>query len=258
MNSIEKNISLQEKYKAVPASLFNKEKVEKTKLAVFDFDETLVESQDMFYELMAEAMKRLNLPSSFDIVKNIFAKWDNEYIGWGKDLEEQKHIYTYKYQPMITKLARDPYFLNQMVFFNGMKEVIKILAETDIALAIASSRDLTSILLFLKKEGVKDYFSMVEATEGGKNFKDKPNSEIVNYISQEMGITLDNAVMIGDSPWDIKMGKNAGMKTIAVGYSKYSVKSKLENEKPDIYMESMERPMHLLTSIQHLVNSKYI
>ena len=258
MNSIEKDAMLKEKFKAVLPSSFGVEPVAKTKLAVFDFDETLVQSQDMFYKLMIEAMVRLKLPCSEDIVKDIFAKWDKEYFGWGNNLEEQKVIYQSKYQPMITKLSNDPYFLGQMILFDGMKDTIKLLAKTDIALAIASSRDLTSILTFLRKEGIKDYFIMVEATEGGKNFEEKPNPSIVNYISQEIGVSLDNAVMIGDSVCDIKMGKNAGMKTIAAGYGKYSNKDKLLAEKPDALIKEMTRSSDMVFTIQKLVKSKSI
>ena len=256
MNSIEKNIELREKFKAVPINAVGEKEIEKTKLAVFDFDETLVQSQDMFYQLMITAAERLGLICDDVIVKKIFAKWDKEYFGWGKDLEEQKVIYESKYQPMVTKLSNDPFFLNQMIFFDGMKYVIRVLARTDIALAIASSRDVLSILTFLKKEGMKDYFSIIEATEGGKNFEDKPNISIVSYISQEMGIPLEKSVMIGDSPSDIKMGKNAGMKTIAAGYGKYSSEEKLKKENPDVVIGKKDKPLSIVFAIKDLLDTK--
>lgn len=190
MNSIEKNIELREKFSAMPINAVGEKEVEKTKLAIFDFDETLVQSQDMFYQLMRVAAEGLGLLCDEEIIKKVFSKWDKEYFGWGKDLEEQKFIYKNKYQPLVTKLSNDPIFLNQMTFFDGMKYVIRILARTDIALAIASSRDVLSILTFLKREGMRSYFSIIEATEGGKNFEDKPDISIVSYISQEMGIPL--------------------------------------------------------------------
>lgn len=241
MNSIEKNAKLKEKFNAVSVYSFGKEPVEKSRLAVFDFDETLVKSQEMFYILMEDAMKRLNLPHSEYILKNVFANWDKEYFGWGKDLEEQKQIYVKKYQPLVTKLSNEMQYIKQMYFYDNMKSVIKSLAKTDIALAIASSRDLTSILTFMKMHGMRDYFSIIEATEGGKNFDDKPNTAIVNYIAQEVGIPLDRSVMIGDSPCDIQMGKDAGMKTIAVGYNKEKSKVDfLAGMKPDAMIDKEE------------------
>ncbi|MBR1544683.1 MAG: HAD family hydrolase [Alphaproteobacteria bacterium] len=255
MNSIEKDKMLKEKFNGVFVSEFGKTAPEKTKLVVFDFDETLVQSKDVFHNINTEAMKRLNLNSDNDLASNIFVKFDKEYVGWGKDLEEQKQIYYSQYQPMITKVSNEEEFINQMKFYDGMKEVIKILAKTDIALAIASSRDLTSILKFLRKEGVKHCFEMIEATEGGLNYPDKPHPQIVNYISQELGIDLKNSVMIGDSPCDIRMGKNAGMKTIGIGYGKFSTREKLEKENPDRIVESSE-PMSLIFNIQSLLDSK--
>ena len=258
MNSIEKNISMKERFKASSPYVLENKKVEKTKLAIFDFDETLVQSKDVFHDVNTEAMRRLKLNSDNDLASTIFFKFNNEYVGWGKDLEEQKEIYYSKFQPMVTKISNEDKFIYQMKFYEGMREVIKILANTDIALAIASSRDLTSILKFLKKEGVKDCFTIVEATEGGLNFRDKPDIQVVSYISQEVGVDLSNAVMIGDSPCDIKMGKNAGMKTIAAGYGRFSSKEKLEKENPDVLIDSLNRPMELIAHIQRLVNSKYL
>ncbi len=256
MNSIEKNIELREKFKAVPIEDIGKVEKEKTKLAVFDFDETLVQSQDMFYRLMMVAAEKLGLVCDDVIVKKIFSKWDKEYFGWGKNLEEQKLIYIKKYQPMITTLCNNPFFIKQMKFFDGMQYVIRVLARTDIALAIASSRDVRSINTFLKKEGVDSCFSIVEATEGGKIFEDKPSISIVSYISQETGIPLERSVMIGDSLTDIKMGKNAGMKTIAAGYSRYSDVEKLKKENPDIIIDKKDKPLSIIFAIKDLLDSK--
>ncbi len=240
MNSIEKRKYLAEKFNAKSLSELQKKDVEKTKLVVFDFDGTLVSSSTMFYNVMKEAMIMLKLPVSDYIIKNIFPKFDKEYFGWGKDLEEQKNIYVTKFQPLITKLSNQEEYIKQMYLFNNIKETIKILAKTDIALAIASSRDLNSILTFLKRQELKHYFSMIEATEGGINFMDKPNTSIVNYISQEVGISLENSVMIGDSSADILMGKNAGMKTIAVGYDDKRKINDLQNLKPDAIVKKQE------------------
>ena len=256
MNSTEKDRMLREKFKGVILSDFGKKEPEKTKLAIFDFDETLVKSKDVFHGINTEAMRRLKLNSDNDLASNIFTKFDKEYVGWGKDLEEQKEIYYSKYQPMVTKVSNEEQFINQMKFYDGMVHVIKLLSQTDIALAIASSRDLTSILKFLRKEGMKHYFGMVEATEGGLNFPDKPNPHIVSYISQEMGIDLKNSVMIGDSPCDIQMGKNAGMKTIGIGYGGFSSKDKIKKENPDIVLD-VNDPVSLIFNIQYLLDSKF-
>ena len=242
MNSIEKTLTVEEKYGAIPLSKYDNQvaPIEKNKLAIFDFDETLVHSKDVFRQVNIETMKYYNLKITEEIINTIFAIYDKKYIGWGRNLEEQADIYRTKFSPMVSELSADPRFYRQMKLYNGMREVILELSKTDIALAIASSRDLTSILRFLQEEDIKHHFSMIEATEGGKIFPDKPKPHVANWIMSETGIDSKNAVMIGDSACDIELGKNAGMKTIAIGYGKYTSPEKLLDKNPDVMLTKEE------------------
>ena len=44
----------------------------------------------------------------------------------------------------------------------------------------------------------------------------KPNTGLVMRAKEELNIDLKNSFFIGDSPWDIEAGKNAGMRTIFI------------------------------------------
>ncbi len=236
MNSIEKNIIVKE-IDTNPVTLNNySSRIEKNKLVVFDFDETLVKSKHVFDMINKYTLDLFNLYYNDEILKKFFFTYDKEYFGWGKNLEEQKNIYLNKVAPFITSLSNDTQYIKQVEFYNGMKQVITELARTDIALAIASSRDLGSILSFLKYEGVRNCFDIVEATEGGKNFDDKPSTHIIDYISTELGISTENSVMVGDTPMDIEMAKNAGMKTVAIGFGRISKIDELKKYKPDVLL----------------------
>lgn len=256
MNAIEKDKYLREKFGGRLISDSFQKKIKKTKLAVFDFDETLVQSKKMFDNVNRTAMKKLNLSFTEDIVQNTFTIAQTEYIGWGKDLNEQIHIFQTKFNDTVVQLCNKEEFLNQVKFYNGMREVIKQIAKTDFALAIASSRDLYSILKFLKKERMLSYFDMVQATEGGKHFKDKPHPQIVNYISQEIGIPLENSVMIGDTSGDINMGKSAGMKTIGIGYGKYTSAKKMKEYHPNKIIQSTDDIKNIPEIIKSLINER--
>ena len=126
----------------------------------------------------------------------------------------------------------------------------------NIALAVASSRDLYSILSVLKREGLKDYFDIIEATEGGKIFRDKPDTHIVQYISQEVGVPLEKAVMVGDSKCDIDMGKSAGMKTIGIGFGAFTSLEKMESCRPNVLLGCKEELKDIPIYIKYLLNQK--
>lgn len=256
MNSIEKSVSLKERFAGVDVASYNKEDVVKTKLAVFDFDETLVHSKHVFRQVNNMAMEMLGLPHDDYIVATIYSLYKKQYIGWGKNLEEQQEIYHSKFNPLVSSLSADPRFYKQMEFYLDMKDVIKQLAKTNIALAVASSRDLKSILRFLDYEGVRDHFEMIQATEGGLIFDDKPSTQVVDWISTEVGISTDNAVMIGDSSCDVQMGKNAGMKTIGIGYGSFTSAEKIALEEPDYLLKDEKEIKNLPAVISKLLSNE--
>ncbi|MBD5404979.1 HAD-IA family hydrolase [bacterium] len=256
MNAIEKEKYLRKKFGGRAISATSPEKIEKTKLVVFDFDETLVHSKEMFDNVNRRAMETLNLPHTEDIVKNAFNILQTEYVGWGKNFEDQVHIFKTRFNDTVVKLCNQDEFVNQVRFYNGMRNVIKQLAKTDVALAIASSRDLHSILKFLRKEKMLSYFEMIQATEGGKKFRDKPDTQIVNYISQEIGIPSTKAIMIGDTKGDIKMGRDMGMKTIGIGYGRYSSLDEMKNNAPNAIVSSTKEIKNIPAIVNFLLNER--
>lgn len=256
MNAIEKEKYLRKKFGGRPISAPYPEKIEKTKLVVFDFDETLVHSKEMFDNVNRRAMEKLNLPHTEKIVKNAFNILQTEYVGWGSNLEDQIHIFKTRFNDTIVQLCNQDEFINQVRFYDDMREVIKQLAKTDIALAIASSRDLYSIIKFLRKESMLSYFEMIEATEGGKKFRDKPDTHIVNYISQEIGIPSTKAIMIGDTKGDIKMGRDMGMKTIGIGYGKYSSLDEMKQNIPNAIIASTKEIKNIPEIVNLLLNER--
>ena len=254
MNSTEKDIYLREKFGGVPVNFDNK-KLFNDGLVIFDFDETLVKSKHVFQQVNKAVMQYLDLECNDFIASNIFALHDKEYFGWGKDLNEQIDIYNKYFNPLVTQFSNIPYFYKQMEFYKEMKNVIIELSKTDINMAIASSRDLNSILTFLQMEGVKNCFKMIEATEGGKNFEDKPSTHIVDYISAELGISLSNAVMVGDTSSDIKMGKSAGMKTLAIGYGRFQNAESLREYQPDALLSNENQVKQIPSILKGLLAS---
>ena len=55
--------------------------------------------------------------------------------------------------------------------------------------------------------------------------KGKPDPEPVNRTLQRFGIHPDEAIVVGDTSFDIQMGKNAGTRTCGVSYGNGSRES---------------------------------
>jgi len=68
---------------------------------------------------------------------------------------------------------------------------------------------------------------------------EKPHAEPVERALRALGSTADRAVMVGDNDTDIFSGKNAGTKTVAVGWA-LKGRAFLETLEPDVIIDSME------------------
>jgi phosphoglycolate phosphatase-like HAD superfamily hydrolase len=67
----------------------------------------------------------------------------------------------------------------------------------------------------------------------------KPHPEGLEKAMQLLGSAKETCTYVGDAPEDVRMGKNAGLLTVAVR-SAYPTSKNLLNEQPDIHLESIE------------------
>lgn len=64
--------------------------------------------------------------------------------------------------------------------------------------------------------GLRDYFEdMVSCDDTNVH---KPNPEPILLCLEKLGIAKDEAIMVGDSPFDIKCANNAGVKSVLVDW----------------------------------------
>src|SRR5687768_2581352 len=98
--------------------------------------------------------------------------------------------------------------------FEGSRELIEDLKERGSTVVLASSA---------KEEEVEHYLDLLDArdlADGWTTSADvdatKPEPDLVNAALDEASTEPGDATMIGDTPWDIKAAKKAGVGTIAV------------------------------------------
>ena len=69
----------------------------------------------------------------------------------------------------------------------------------------------------LDELGIKEFFDAIFADDGTTPTKPDPTC-ILKYC-KECGISIDNAIMVGDTMTDVKFARNAGMTSVGVGSS---------------------------------------
>ncbi|MGB5870773.1 MAG: HAD-IA family hydrolase, partial [Albidovulum sp.] len=67
----------------------------------------------------------------------------------------------------------------------------------------------------LASQGLGDYFATAQVAD---DHPSKPHPSMIWRALADTGIEASDAVMIGDTTFDIEMGKAAGVRTIGVGW----------------------------------------
>lgn len=121
--------------------------------------------------------------------------------------------------------------------FPGIADVLERSRDAGVAAAIATSRGRASLVDMLDRFGLVDYFDVVVASEDVTHHK--PHPEMVDMILERTATRAEAALMIGDTTFDIEMGRGAHTRTCAVTWGNESAAS-LARSAPDHLVETVD------------------
>lgn len=188
-------------------------------LAIFDFDGTLADTGRTIIVAKQEAMALMGLEVADDATCastiGLSAKKGFELLY--PELPEERIdecVTVYRRIFEEKKLTIPP------VLFPGAEATLSALKEKGIALTIASSRNTASLREFLDKLGLAGYFPYYLGGDDTELLK--PNPHPVLKTLEELSVRPENTMVVGDMPFDIAMGINAGTYTCGVTYGNAS------------------------------------
>jgi len=117
---------------------------------------------------------------------------------------------------------------------DGASIAIAELRSRGYRLGIVTSGTYRRVAREIEQLGLDSTFQALICNEHIKN--KKPHPEGLEQAMQRLDCSAASCSYVGDAPEDIRMGKNAGMFTIAV-QSAYPTSKRLRDEAPDIYLE---------------------
>lgn len=107
----------------------------------------------------------------------------------------------------------DPQLLGQTQLFPNTVSVLTHLHEQGYLLAIATAKSKAGLAADLIHTGLK---TIIDATCTAQESEAKPNPLMLFNILDELAITPQDALMIGDTIFDLAMAKQANMSSLAV------------------------------------------
>ncbi|SCA58284.1 Phosphoglycolate phosphatase [Candidatus Terasakiella magnetica] len=107
--------------------------------------------------------------------------------------------------------------------YDGAMECLKALKDKGYRLALCTNKPKGPTVNLLRDLAMADFFEVVLG--GDELERKKPDPQMIHHVLDQLSLSVDEAIMVGDSPNDIDGAKNAGMANIAVsfGYRKVPV-----------------------------------
>lgn len=193
--------------------------MKKYKLCIYDFDGTIGDTKECVTASFQESLSYNKLP---------FVKSEDIVILMGLPLIEMFKKLTDKELPneMYEKLVADyrntyaELLKTKTKVFPDVIETLKILKEKNTLCSVATSKKTDIAKINCSYLHVDTYFELIVGNDMVKN--KKPHPEMLEYTLQKLKIDKQDAVMIGDSTFDIEMGNAINMDTIAVTWGAHS------------------------------------
>jgi HAD superfamily hydrolase (TIGR01509 family) len=181
-------------------------------VVILDVDGTLIDSNDAHARAWVDVGEEFGRRIRFEEVRPL--------IGMGGD----------KVLPMLTGLQEDDAegrrmterrgeifrerYLRELRPFPGTRELLERLRAEGRRLVVASSASEEDLGLLLEQAGVAGLIE--ESTSSSDAEESKPEPDIVQAALQRAGVAATDAVMLGDTPYDVAAAGRAGVPLIAV------------------------------------------
>ncbi len=188
------------------------------RLLVFDWDGTLVDSEACIIDAMQLAIQDVNLTQRDPArIRNIIGL---SLDGAVEDLFPEVNA---RIRKQLTDRYREHYFstsTSDVPLFNGVVETLEKLKREDYFLAVATGKSRRGLDRSLSETGLDKCFHMTRCADETHS---KPHPQMLLDIIDFFGLKAADALMIGDSEYDLQMANNTGVQAVAVSYGVHDV-----------------------------------
>jgi len=185
----------------------------KFQLLVFDWDGTLVDSEACIIDAMQLASAEAELPKRNDAQVRDVIGLSLEGAIEALFPEAKKSV-----RNSVADRYREHYFstsTSAVPVFEGVVEILEKLNQENYFLAVATGKSRRGLDRSLSETGLDKYF---HTTRCADEVISKPDPQMLIEIIDFFGLEAVDALMIGDSEYDLQMATNAGMGSVAVSY----------------------------------------
>ena len=202
------------------------------RLVIFDVDGTLIDSQTEIMAAMAAAFasEAIAMPEHNAVLSIVGLSLDEAFARLCPDSDvilRARLVEAYK--ASFAGLRTQGKEMGPM--FPGTRDVLQTLqASDDVLLAVATGKSRRGLDKVLERHDLQGVFHSEQVAD---HHPSKPNPSMILTAMNELGVDARQTVMIGDTTFDMDMGRAAGVHTIGVSWGYHPA----EALRPDVLID---------------------
>lgn len=189
------------------------------RLVIFDVDGTLVDSQADILGAMAAsfALQGLDMPSRESVLSIVGLSLTEAMMRLVPDLPEDLRsalVAGYKHAYMTSRLGSDTRQTSPL--YPGARAVLDLLsAQPHTLLGVATGKSQRGLDALIASHGLEGLFLTRQVAD---HHPSKPHPSMLLAALRETGVDAADAVMVGDTSYDMEMAQAAGIRGIGVSW----------------------------------------
>jgi len=207
------------------------------RLVVFDVDGTLIDSQDVIVSAMSYAFAQVgrSAPSRPQILDIVGLSLREAVSRLAPDApDEEVGALVARYQQGFVSRRHDGAGKALAPLYDGALEALeRAWWSEDTLLGVATGKARRGLEHVFQTHGIGGYFATAQTADLHPS---KPHPSMLRQALQETGCDATRAVMVGDTTYDIEMGRSAGFRTIGVAWG-YHATDRLRSAGADRIVE---------------------
>lgn len=189
---------------------------DRLRLAIFDCDGTLVDSQHAILDAMSKAHRACGLPEPDPVLvrRLVGLPLPDTMLLLLPDGEPGHHVLLVEHYKLAFREARlrgdhaEP-------LFPGIAEALDALDAQGVLLGIATGKSHRGLVSTLERHGLRERFVTLQTADPGPG---KPHPDMVLRALAETGVEAADTVVIGDTSYDMTMARRAGASALGVAW----------------------------------------
>lgn len=201
-------------------------------VVLFDLDGTVIDSGGMILASMRHASR--------EVLGRVIADEELMHAVGGPGLEAQmRALDPERVDELVTVYrAHNEPLHEELVCCAGMEGALERLRAEGRRLGVVTAKRRSTVELAFEHVPLGHMFETIVG--GDETERHKPDPQPLLLAAERLGARPEETAYVGDSPFDIRAAKAAGMGSIAVTWGRIHDRSRLEREEPDAIVDTAE------------------